>query len=378
MSRILRRPMFRGGPVSSYGTGIASGLGYNTGGRVGYSNGGTGLEFLKKAFLGPRFTDPNYKSPIQFQSGTGFEFMSPKRQAPGLIKIGQGPVPMDELKLDTLTFPATYSAGQEKEIAASDIEMGEGDLSLTDKDKKGLEEVYKGLEINEKVGDYTGGKSGIDTSKKLTSDIPILQKQNLAQAVSDELSLDEVKDALGYAKARRRDTGDMLASASAAFLGTGGVKEGFAKFMEDQAKKGPGRAEKIETAAATFMLKDKAQSKRDAKNIELMKAKVDYQIQAGEKISLPKAILAANKSGTLNNKELAAGIQGATSPNTGKNYNFKGIVTRDALDSAVPTSQEGDTFILQEKVKDEATGIEKTIKVIIEIIDGNAVPIYRI
>jgi hypothetical protein len=378
MSRILRRPMFRGGPVSSYGTGIASGLGYNDGGRVRYSNGGTGLEFLKKAFLGPRFTDPNYVSPLKFQSGTGFEFMSPERQSPGLKKIMQGPVPMDELKLDTLTFPATYSAGQEKEIAASDIEMGEGDLSLTDKDKKGLEEVYKGLEINEKVGDYTGGKRGIDTSKKLTSDIPILQKQNLAQAVSDELSLDEVKDALGYAKARRRDTGDMLASASAAFLGTGGVKEGFAKFMEDQAKKGPGRAEKIETAAATFMLKDKAQSKRDAKNIELMKAKVDYQIQAGEKISLPKAILAANKSGTLNNKELAAGIQGATSPNTGKNYNFKGIVTRDALDSAVPTSQEGDTFILQEKVKDEATGIEKTIKVIIEIIDGNAVPIYRI
>ena len=26
MSRILRRPMFRGGPVSSYGTGITSGL----------------------------------------------------------------------------------------------------------------------------------------------------------------------------------------------------------------------------------------------------------------------------------------------------------------------------------------------------------------
>jgi len=40
MSKILRRPMFRGGPVSSYGTGIASGLGYNTGGRVGYQRGG--------------------------------------------------------------------------------------------------------------------------------------------------------------------------------------------------------------------------------------------------------------------------------------------------------------------------------------------------
>ena len=114
MSRILRRPMFRGGPVSSYGTGIASGLGYNNGGRVEYANGGSsGLDFLK-AFLGPRFTDPNYKSPMQFKSGTGFGFMSPERQAPGLIKIGQGSVPMDELKLDTLTFPATYSEWSRK------------------------------------------------------------------------------------------------------------------------------------------------------------------------------------------------------------------------------------------------------------------------
>jgi hypothetical protein len=37
MSRILRRPMFRGGRVNSYGTGIASGLA--DGGRVGYANG---------------------------------------------------------------------------------------------------------------------------------------------------------------------------------------------------------------------------------------------------------------------------------------------------------------------------------------------------
>jgi hypothetical protein len=38
MSRILRRPMFRGGPVDSRGTGITSGL--MDGGRVGLSNGG--------------------------------------------------------------------------------------------------------------------------------------------------------------------------------------------------------------------------------------------------------------------------------------------------------------------------------------------------
>ena len=41
MSKILRRPMFRGGPVDSRGTGITSGLdeGYATGGRVGYKDG---------------------------------------------------------------------------------------------------------------------------------------------------------------------------------------------------------------------------------------------------------------------------------------------------------------------------------------------------
>ena len=38
MSKILRRPLFRGGPVSSYGTGIASGLADNR--RVNLDNGG--------------------------------------------------------------------------------------------------------------------------------------------------------------------------------------------------------------------------------------------------------------------------------------------------------------------------------------------------
>ena len=47
MSRILRRPMFRGGPVDGRGTGITSGLGYEKGGRVArtnYSVGGLGRQ----------------------------------------------------------------------------------------------------------------------------------------------------------------------------------------------------------------------------------------------------------------------------------------------------------------------------------------------
>ena len=40
MSRILRRPMFRGGSIDSRGTGITANLGYNNGGRVGYTQTG--------------------------------------------------------------------------------------------------------------------------------------------------------------------------------------------------------------------------------------------------------------------------------------------------------------------------------------------------
>ena len=43
MSRILRRPMFRGGRVDGRGTGITSGLGYEKGGRVALEGGGTFL-----------------------------------------------------------------------------------------------------------------------------------------------------------------------------------------------------------------------------------------------------------------------------------------------------------------------------------------------
>ena len=51
MSRILRRPMFRGGRVDSRGTGITSGLSYKKGGRVGYQPGGPVLSYADQLAL---------------------------------------------------------------------------------------------------------------------------------------------------------------------------------------------------------------------------------------------------------------------------------------------------------------------------------------
>ena len=385
MSRILRRPMFRGGPVDSYGTGIASGLDKPKRGLVnepgGYAGEKSGMDFLKNALLGPRFLDPNFQSPMKFQSGTGFGFMTPKKQSPGLIKIGEGinkrnPL-FDELGIDELPRPVTYGASQEKLMKEQDLAVGEGDI---DESETLSSDFYEKL-IGQKVDDtpYEGGKAGSDTAPKIKTNLlsndSILNNQNTA---NEELTLEEIRDTLGYKKAFRRDLGDTFGRGAAAFIGAESLTEGAKKFFELENQSGPGRAEKIETAAATFMLKDKAQTKRDKANIALMKSKIDYQIEAGEDISLPKALLAANKSGMLNNKELSVGIQSATSPTTGKNFNFKKVVTLEEFKN-IKDAKPGDTFVVKTTVKDSTTGTEKILKSIIEIdLDGTPQRIYNI
>ena len=77
MSRILRRPMFRGGPVDSRGTGITSGLmdtpKYATGGRVGYQNAGvvTGGDLISKGNIP---IDLSALANTRFSAGVPFSY----------------------------------------------------------------------------------------------------------------------------------------------------------------------------------------------------------------------------------------------------------------------------------------------------------------
>ena len=88
MSKILRRPMFRGGPVDSRGTGITSGL--MDGGRVGYNKGKLvlGGDLLKNvnARFDPFYQDMNMDQLRAFQSlGMGNPFRAEKNM-PGRFK----------------------------------------------------------------------------------------------------------------------------------------------------------------------------------------------------------------------------------------------------------------------------------------------------
>ena len=231
MSRILRRPMFRGGPVDSRGTGITSGLDKPKRGLVnepgGYAGEKSGMDFLKNALnkyvLGERFTNPNYVSPMKFQSGTGFGFMTPENQAPGLIKIGEGiskrDPRMDELGIDEYAKKVKYSPGMEKFMDESDIEVGEGDLNLSDKEKSELKDFYKSLDIKGDL-DYKGGEP--DKIEKPVQEVSFSDSADGDVTTVDENDLDSLIDRyykqLGGDKARQEYVGDALAAASEKFF----------------------------------------------------------------------------------------------------------------------------------------------------------------
>ena len=84
MSRILRRPRFRGGPVDSRGSGITSGL--MDGGRVGFNKGNfvTGGELMS---LVNTFPELNMYKDSKFNKFTKYNLNDPNQRA-DVLRIG--------------------------------------------------------------------------------------------------------------------------------------------------------------------------------------------------------------------------------------------------------------------------------------------------
>ena len=123
MSRILRRPMFRGGRVDSRGTGITSGLGYEKGGRVGYETGGSIMDRARNFFStmmqparnpdGSMVQIPkrNFAEDMMFVTGPG-KFLKAGGGGLNLIRqMGKQPL-----------FPSGYKAGFKKGMKSGEPE----------------------------------------------------------------------------------------------------------------------------------------------------------------------------------------------------------------------------------------------------------------
>ena len=325
MSRILRRPMFRGGRVDSYGTGIASGLGTRSG---YYRGGGVSYNPFNRAqtsnLLGrntskvlpdlSQFGESKISSifnPVQI-TPEGFQKSSPlpgSDQYAMLMKnlypqsdYGE-PISEEDIEeslkqggiFDSYTFEGGYRKGKDMDLEPSSrIEEGLfGSGVFDDADK-----------LRERGGKpYTDFNEPASTSPELEA----IRQQNIADLENidkidnspkevktpkinetedeTEVTMTDLEKALGLDKARRRDLGDMLGRASAAFLGTGDVREGLSEFMAAEAKAGPSRTERIKSIAGLEEFKAK-------KAQELYEAKLTAELKQkqGTKGSLQKDI----------------------------------------------------------------------------------------
>ena len=329
------------------------------------------MDFLRNALLGKRFTDPNFQSPMKFKSGTGFGFMTPEKQSPGLIKIGEGISErnprFDTLGIDELSKPVTYGASQEADMKKSDLEMGEGDVDLSEEDKKGLNEFYESIGVKEKVEDYEGGKPDIEKTDKIIDLSGKVNDKGGATEESTELTVEDYVKMLGGDKARRRDTSDLLAQASAAFLGTGSVKEGLSEFMNKVAASGPGRLEKIEQAAATLDIKDKIASKRADEQLKTLLGKADYEAMLKLRLSDPS--LQSFETNLVD-----------TAKSLGKSYKNTGVIgntinKKYGSGSFGGEIAEGKDYVEGKfYIQDTGTGE----KIVFKIVEGKAQEVHRI
>ena len=355
MSRILRRPMFRGGRVDSYGTGIASGLGYKKGGvidghkissdgRVNFNIAGlvspemasemaniktggerTGASFLKRAVnklkgipyagrLIPKFSTmaaagtasvPYLAAAAPVAAVGGLAYMNRPKTVEALqyMKEMNESGVFDETAGDDYTqYAETFKMLNETGTPLSESEVGltssKEDISsdIMDRDMAGFEEVTTEPGADRRPGESSLDallRQGLERSKQrdLLENPPSQEEE---QTIKSQLEKDKelFKELLGADKARGKDIGDMLASASASFLGTGDVREGFAEFMADQAKSGPSRTEKINQTAAGLAINDYIAGRRSKESLDQVLAKtkfgIDYASQMQQEVGSPK------------------------------------------------------------------------------------------
>tara|TARA_R100000231_G_scaffold24900_2_gene22949 strand:- start:3300 stop:4430 length:1131 start_codon:yes stop_codon:yes gene_type:complete len=375
--------MFRGGRVDSRGTGITANLGYNNGGRVGFQNGGkSGLDFLKQAFLGPRFTDPNFQPPKLFPKNVSMNFGQSPRDFAGALTEGSAYREYLTPKKEEFETEVTESGDVKFKLDkdGNRIPIDTTDLSLketiekkriedvTSKDPQGsLEEM--GVTVKKDGTTEFTGDPRFNDQKIKGKKIEIEEFKNGDGKNEDtsELTVEDYVKMLGGDKARRRDVSDLLAQASASFLGTGGVREGLSEFMQKVAASGPGRLEKIEQAAATLDIKDKIASKRAEEQLKMLLGKADYEAMLKLRMSDPGL-----QSFETNLEDSAKAL--------GKSYKNIGVIG-NAINKKYGSGSFGgevaeDKNYIEGKFYIQDTGTGE--KIVFKIIDSQPVEVHRI
>ena len=325
MSRILRRPMFRGGKVvSSYGNGIASGLTNKPKrGLVNEPGGYAGIVTLQELLSQ---TNKNmsgadilkYANRNNLNLGNDFKINEKSiftaNEPVGMGNFGASPSDV----ANAIANPVFREEEEfEKETTASGdvvfkldeneqripIEKNDYSSNLSVAEKiaiaKDAERDQQGsdLNLNEEVEDISGTNILDERNKKIKTNseelpqyFPSDEKEKTGETEESlEYNIEDYKKMLGGDKAFRRDVGDQLGLLAGAEGAT--VMEKINNFLKLSGKSGPSRTEKIEQAAATIDIKDKIASKRAAEQTKLTLAGIDYKIGATMKAQQAAASL---------------------------------------------------------------------------------------
>ena len=297
MSRILRRPMFRGGRVDSRGTGITSGLGYKKGGSVqerpGYLLGGQilraglqaiprygkqGLGYLQNLFKGKPSTSkelvpPGYKFTDDFigdfrrNLGVTGKFRDIPGVSPVLNYIAKNPKKSlgagvafglsdyTDMLPSGETIGRALLPGKLERLVFDDEEEVKKVEEAQDDNSPRVEAILKGLMENEK--------------KKLESKLP----------TEEDLEINKEKYAklLGGDKAKAEDISNMLLSFAGKALGPEAtVKSAFAEFAEEEAKR-PSKKSKVDESAAALAINEYIAGKKSRAELDRFFAEMDYK-----------------------------------------------------------------------------------------------------
>ena len=250
MSRILRRPMFRGGRVDGRGTGITSNLGYKKGGRVGYKNAGSvgslegysGPVRIPQSMIGnlPSWFDIDRYPAVYKNFDDGGKYYI---QRGGFGEEGTG-APMREVdakeypmfKFNTNPFSSDY--GQPNEVG-QDIR----DYSRT------REMIDKNLALSgESSRPFPGDNDGADDGN---GEIPKLTPDPIEKTKAEKLAEYQEMFEEAYGSGRGEDISNMLLSfAGKALKPEATVKSSFGEFFEEESKR-PSERKKYKDAATT-------------------------------------------------------------------------------------------------------------------------------
>ena len=357
MSKILRRPMFRGGPVDSRGTGITSGLfdvpSYNTGGRVGYSNG----ELVLGAELNPLLSKPLEIKPVSTNTPKfkGQEFFEKKEEAEAYVPKYQSMEDFDKgykkyiekqkENVDTL-FGTEFGTGTFEDTEQKRLKYLESDQGKADFIAK--EQAKQDKEIAE-ANKYRDQK--LKTSKEMfrdeEPDLPKIIKAEEPEVDPKDLineNKELFKELLGADKARGQDIGDMLLR----FAGAPGstTQEKFQTYLQAESQAGKGRLEKINETAAALAINDYVAGKRSKEQIEQLKevAKFKGSVAKG---SIGAQILEQSKGGTVTSGTIEQVIK-ANYPGRNVQRFPKGSISEGTIE--IGKDDEG-TFIIEEETK---------------------------